>query len=254
VQTVKLVDSSYLLRSCGYFERQGLPCTHQLLILGPPKEEYVAVRWRTDFAFHFQRNGVDRELNATFREAMDNPPPGPVVTDTEIRTGPDASCYPVMNRATDLSFFLDILNSRQPIVINACIPVLSGTGGGSTKTSNEEVARVIGGRLSQEVYLSQQEQSIHDDDQEVVANEASYSNAYANFTAHAARLSNVLQGRPHLVKKYSGLLSQLFSAAVEDIADECDVASRHSSGSDGTISLCLETSKSRKRAKRLGFY
>ena len=70
-----------------------------------------------------------------------------------------------------------------------------------------------------------QEQSIQDVDQEMVAaNEASYSNAYANFTMHAARLSNVLQGCPHLMKKYYGLLSQLFSAAMKDITDECDIA------------------------------
>jgi hypothetical protein len=110
-----------------------------------------------------------------------------------------------------------------------------------------------GGRLSQEVHLQSTIQD--EEDQEVVAaNEASYSNAYANFTAHAARLSNLLQGRPHLVKKYSGLMSELYSAAVKDITVERDVAPRHSSGNDGTISLCLETRQSRKKPRRLGSY
>jgi hypothetical protein len=130
---------------------------------------------------------------------------------------------------------------------------MTGAGAGGT-TSNRESTRVLGGRLSQEAHVSEQ-QYIEDEVQELVVSEesSSYSNAYANFTAHAARLSNVLQGRPHLVKKYSGLMAQLYAAAVKDIT-ECDVAPRHSSGSDGTISLCPETSKLRKKPKRLGSY
>jgi hypothetical protein len=212
------VNGRSLVCSCGYFERHGLPCAHQFLILGPPKEEYIHVCWRTDYSFHYKRQGTDAALNASFVEALDNPPPGPriVMERATLIAGQDAvSCYPLLHLATDMSFFSDILNSEQPVIINVCTPVVSGSG--TKRTSNEGESRVIGGGcLSQEVYLLQEQSTIQDEDQEVVAaNEASYSNAYANFTAHAARLSNVLQGRPHLVKKYSGLMSQLYSAAVK---------------------------------------
>jgi hypothetical protein len=53
VRTITLVNDKYLVCSCGYFDHHGLPCAHQSLILGPPKEEHVAVRWCTDYAFHF---------------------------------------------------------------------------------------------------------------------------------------------------------------------------------------------------------
>jgi hypothetical protein len=159
-----------------------------------------------------------------------------------------------MKGATDMSFFLDILNSRQPVIVNLCIPAVSGAGGGAKKSNQE--SRVLGGRLSQQVHLSQEQCDQDHEDQEVVVNEeaSAYLNAYATFTAHAARLSNLLQGCPHLVEKYSGLMAQLYAAATKDITDEHEVAPRHSSGSDGTISLCLETSRLRKKPKRLGSY
>jgi hypothetical protein len=107
------------------------------------------------------------------------------------------------------------------------------------------------GHLSQEVCLSQQQPDENEHDE--VAMTRSYSNAYATFTAHATRLSNLLQGRPHLVEKYSEIMAQAYAAAVTDIKEEPDVnAPRPSSGSNGTISFCPETSRLRKKPKRLG--
>ena len=77
---------------------------------------------------------------------------------------------------------------------------------------------------------------------------------YHLISLHISNKLGLCHSNPHLVKKYSGLLAQLYAAAVNDITDECDVAARHSSGSDGTISLCLETSKLRRKPKRLGSY
>jgi hypothetical protein len=80
-----------------------------------------------------------------------------------------------------------------------------------------------------------------------------YSNAYATFKAHAMRLSNLLQGRLHLVEKYSEIMAQAYAAAVTDIKEEPDVnAPCPSSGSNGTISFYPETSWLWKKPKRLG--
>ena len=190
-------------------------------------------------------------LNAFFREALDNPPPGPVVTDSAVIAGPLS--YPVMNRVTNMCFFTDIVNSPKPIILNQCIPTSAVIPTSTIASSNVQESRV-GWRLSQEVCLSQQQPD--EDEQDEITMTGSYSNAYATFTAHAAKLSNLLQGRPHLVEKYSRIMAQAYAAAVTDMKEEPDVnvPVPSSISTNGTISLNLETSRSRKKPKRLGCY
>jgi hypothetical protein len=190
-------------------------------------------------------------LNAFFREALDNPPPGPVVTgDSAVIAGPLS--YPVMNHVTNMCFFTDIVNSPNPIILNQCIP-MSTTIPISIIASNDVQESRVGWHLSQEVCLSQQQPD--EDEQDEMVMTGSYCNAYATFTAHAAKLSNLLQGRPHLVEKYSRVMAQAYAAAVTDIKEEPDVnVPGPPSSHNGTISLNLETSRSQKKPKRLGCY
>ena len=59
-------------------------------------------------------------------------------------------------------------------------------------------------------------------------------------TAHAAKLlSNLLQGRPHFVEKYSRIMALSYAAAVTDIKEEADVNAPH----PPSISFNLETSQ-----------
>jgi hypothetical protein len=244
-----MVNDKHLVCSCGYFDRHGLPCPHQSLILGPPKEEHVDVRWRTDYAFHFLRNGGDEALNAFFHEAIDNPPPGPFVTNSAVIAGP--LCYPVLIRATDMGFFSDIVDLPKPVILNQCIPM--GAIPTRSNMSNEVLESRVGWHLSQEVCLSQQQPDDEDDEHHEVEVTGSYSNAYATFTAHATKLSNLLQGCPHLVEKYSRIMAQSYAAAVAEVEEEPDVnLPRPSSSSNGTISFNLETRRSQKKPKRLG--
>jgi hypothetical protein len=151
-----------------------------------------------------------------------------------------------------MCFFSDIVNSPKPVILNQCIPM--GAIPTRSNMSNDVQESRVGWHLSQEVCLSQQQPDDEDDEHhEEVEMTSSYSNAYATFTAHATKLSNLLQGCPHLVKKYSRIMTQSYAAAVMDIKEEPDVnLPRPSSSSNGTISLNLETSQSRKKPKRLG--
>jgi hypothetical protein len=118
----------------------------------------------------------------------------------------------------------------------------------TSNTSNEMQGSRVGWRLSQEVCLSQQHPD--EDEHHQVEMTCGYSNAYATFTAHATKLSNLLQGHPHLVEKYSRIMAQSYAAAVTDIKGEPDVNAPHpSSGRNGTISLNLETSRLWKKPK-----
>ena len=123
----------------------------------------------------------------------------------------------------------------------------------TSNTSNEVQESRVGWNLSQEVCLLQEQQLDDDDKHYEVVMTGSYSNAYATFTAHATKLSNLLQGCPHLVEKYSRIMAQSYAATVTDIKEEPDVnAPRPSPGSNGTISLNLETNRSRKKPKQIG--
>jgi hypothetical protein len=198
---------------------------------------------------YFLRNGGDGALNAFFCEALDNPPPGPVVTESAVIARP--LCYPVLYGAvTNMCFFSDV-NSPNRIILNQCVPMSAIPT--RSNTSNGVQESRVGWNLSQEVCLLQQQQPDDDDKHYEVVMTGSYSNAYAKFTVHATKLSNLLQGCPHLVEKYSRIMAQSYAAAVTDIKEEPDANLPHpSSSSNGTISLNLETRQSQKKPKQLG--
>jgi hypothetical protein len=153
-----------------------------------------------------------------------------------------------------MCLFSDIVNSPKPVILNQCIP-MSAIPTRSNSTSNEVQESRVGWRLSQEVLCLSQQQPADEDEHLEVVMTGGYSNAYATFTVHAAKLSNLLQGRPLHVKKYSRIMAQSYAgAAVTDIKGEPpDVNAPHpSSGSNGTIASNLETSWLWKKPKRLG--
>jgi len=139
VRIVKLVvfdEKGYLICSCGYHQRHGIPCRHILHITNVVQLEHFDPRWHKVFHHYY---GRESDVTQVFNEARNNPVPG-CLYEGDLLPNPDS--LPLLNGTTCLSSYTTIINSPVPVVSNPSpfldlrdvTPELINEGRGSTDT------------------------------------------------------------------------------------------------------------------------
>lgn len=87
VKVIEFQEHSHLECSCGLFQRCGYPCRHIYSVLGrPPTPSDVILRYHKTFRYHYRRGRV--EVDQKFDAILDNEPPGPIFTGSEMVVNP----------------------------------------------------------------------------------------------------------------------------------------------------------------------
>ena len=104
----------YLICSCGYHQRQGIPCRHLLHVTDCIKLEYIDPRWHKVFRHYYGKHEV---FTRSYVHSQFNPVPG-ILCPSELLVC--SGSYPLLNGVEDVSFFTSILESPCPVVRNYC--------------------------------------------------------------------------------------------------------------------------------------
>ena len=93
VKVIEFQEHSHLECSCGLFQRCGYPCRHIYSVLDrPPTPSDVILRYHKTFRYHYHRGRV--EVDQKFDAILDNEPPGPIFTGSEMVVNPSWEVEP----------------------------------------------------------------------------------------------------------------------------------------------------------------
>jgi hypothetical protein len=148
-RTIRLVDG-HLLCSCAFYERFGLPCRHQFVVLGRgPTARDCAVRWRQDYlAYYRQGNKV---LDGEFTKAKESEPIGPIYGQSTWMP----TSYPCfLQGVNDIGYFNEPMNSTMYWIEGAETVLHTTMHRGVVMPTNPLVTEITMSQLSQ---ISQEE-------------------------------------------------------------------------------------------------
>lgn len=203
----------YLLCSCGFFERLGIPCRHLFHILqrGPIPTD-CATRWRRDYIAHgFTGNN---EYDTAFRIAKKQETIGPFYKEPAEEC---PTCYPIFSPGSvgNIRFYEEPMECTMYAVRGSTVLY---------QTLLRKEKAVPDRELPSEIQLSQLTQELLDDDQEEANDQpSSYvedTQAYHVLLPKFKQIVSVSDGNSRILGKAMKALRDTYSMVLSEAATE----------------------------------